>query len=272
MSSPIPIQAQVLSEALVIMADWIASSEYLFPYDSTESTPDRVRRAVTQLRLPHPWQPLPGPDNTTDVFQRSFPSIRRGEPNAMQIAAIKAANAMTEPGLLIIEAPMGLGKTEAALMCAEVLARRSGLGGVFFGLPTMATSNPMFSRVREWLNAVPAKNRSSITLAHSKAALNEEYQQLMPWNATMAVYDDAATTQHEASAVVQEWFLGRKRAILANHVVGTIDQALFTGLKAKHVVLRHLGLASKVVIIDEVHAADVYMREYLRVVLEWLGA
>ena len=55
MSSPIPIQAQVLSEALVIMADWIASSEYLFPYDSTESTPDRVRRAVTQLRLPHPW-------------------------------------------------------------------------------------------------------------------------------------------------------------------------------------------------------------------------
>lgn len=272
MSSPIPIQAQVLSEALVIMADWIASSERLFPYDSTESTPDRVRRAVTQLRLPHSWQPLPGPDDTTDVFQRSFPSIRRGEPNAMQIAAIKAANAMTEPGLLIIEAPMGLGKTEAALMCAEVLARRSGLGGVFFGLPTMATSNPMFSRVREWLNAVPAKNRSSITLAHSKAALNEEYQQLMPWNAAMAVYDDAATTQHEASAVVHEWFLGRKRAILANHVVGTIDQALFTGLKAKHVVLRHLGLASKVVIIDEVHAADVYMREYLKVVLEWLGA
>lgn len=157
-------------------------------------------------------------------------------------------------------------------MCAEVLARRSGLGGVFFGLPTMATSNPMFSRVREWLNAVPAKNRSSITLAHSKAALNEEYQQLMPWNAAMPVYDDAATTQHEASAVVHEWFLGRKRAILANHVVGTIDQALFTGLKAKHVVLRHLGLASKVVIIDEVHAADVYMREYLKVVLEWLGA
>ncbi|MBD4629203.1 CRISPR-associated helicase/endonuclease Cas3, partial [Xanthomonas citri pv. citri] len=96
-------------------------------------------------------------------------------------------------------------------------------------------------------DAVPAKDPSSISLAHSKAGLNEEYQQLMPWNATMAVYDEGAGTQREASAIVHEWFLGRKRAILADHVVGTIDQALFTGLKAKHVVLRHLGLASKVV-------------------------
>ncbi|MCQ8209729.1 CRISPR-associated helicase/endonuclease Cas3, partial [Cutibacterium acnes subsp. acnes] len=111
---------------------------------------------------------------------------------------------------------MGHGKTEAALMCAQVLAERFGLGGIFFGLPTMATSNPMFGRVREWLDAVPAKDPSSISLAHSKAGLNEEYQQLMPWNATMAVYDEGAGTQREASAIVHEWSLGRKRAILAD--------------------------------------------------------
>ncbi|MSS46396.1 CRISPR-associated helicase Cas3' [Cutibacterium sp. WCA-380-WT-3A] len=272
MSTSIPIQVQVLSEALVIMADWIASSESLFPYDVTEQTPDRVRRAATRLHLPHPWQLPPASNDAADIFRRSFPSIPGGAPNAMQASAVEAAEAMTEPGLLVIEAPMGQGKTEAALMCAEVLARKFGLGGVFFGLPTMATSNPMFGRVREWLDAVPATESSSISLAHSKAGLNEEYQQLMPWNAHMDVYDDSAGTQREASAIVHEWFLGRKRAILADHVVGTIDQALFTGLKAKHVVLRHLGLASKVVIIDEVHAADVYMREYLKVVLEWLGA
>ena len=189
----------------------------------------------------------------------------------MQRAAVEAASSMVEPGLLIIEAPMGQGKTEAALMCAHVLADKFGLGGIFFGLPTMATSNPMFGRVREWLDAVPAEDQSSITLAHSKAGLNDDYQQLMPWSDSMAVYDDSVDTQREASAIVHEWFLGRKRAILADHVVGTIDQALFTGLKSKHVVLRHLGLAGKVVIIDEVHAADVYMREYLKVVLEWLG-
>lgn len=279
MRTDIPVTVQVLTEALVIMADWIASNESLFPYGQSRSTAHRVKSALTHLNLPGPWSPQGTPTDAEALFAKRFPGIPDGRPNQMQRAVLEAALAMSDPGLLVLEAPMGMGKTEAALLAAEILTERFGMGGIFFGLPTMATSNPMFSRVRSWLGTISSGGTSSISLAHSKAGLNDEYRGLMPWNRDITVYDDSSAdgptgsaAHTEAAALVHSWFMGRKRAILANHVVGTIDQGLFAGLKARHVVLRHLGLASKVVVIDEVHAADDYMRVYLTRVLEWLGA
>ena len=68
MGSPISIQTQIVCEALVIVTDWIASSETLFPYDFATPTPDRVRRAVARLQLPHPWQPAPCPGSVDELL------------------------------------------------------------------------------------------------------------------------------------------------------------------------------------------------------------
>lgn len=275
MQKRVPVPVQALLTGLVIMADWIASNTDYFPYSGGESPAARLASAVAALRLPPPWRPVAPTTDGTSMLASRFPALHGHAARPLQESLIAEARSVGQPSLFIVEGPMGVGKTEAALLAAEVLADRFGLGGVFVGLPTMATANPMFDRVSEWAKVALGHQAASIALVHGKAALNDRYSELVQQSWRGQVYDDEAGGADDhlrAAVVVNEWLRGRKRSGLADFVVGTIDQSLFAALKAKHVVLRHLGLAGKVVIIDEVHAADDYMREYLKRLLSWLGA
>ncbi|MBN3933041.1 CRISPR-associated helicase Cas3' [Streptomyces verrucosisporus] len=286
----LPQPVQVLLTALVIVADWIASNPELFPYFPEEyprSEAERVAAAWRGLRLPPPWTPSEPGCTADELFAARFdlPSGARVRP--VQEEAVRLARSMPSPGLLVIEAPMGEGKTEAALAAAEVFAARSGAGGVFVALPTMATGNAMFPRLLDWLDRLPldgleAKERS-VLLAHSKSALNEHYAGLLRKSGrTVAAVDqfgDGGETRPSADArsasaelVAHQWLRGRKKGLLASFAVGTIDQLLMAGLKSRHLALRHLAFAGKVVVIDEAHAYDTWMSTYLDRVLSWLGA
>ena len=275
------LPSQALLTAIVIVADWIASNSDFFPLRPTAAMPDTPAGpddAVTAARVDDGWASLDLPPRWSAQVQSSHDDQlfrdRFDRPGAsmrpVQRAAVQAAIGQREPGLIVVEAPMGTGKTEAALLAAEVLAHRSGADGVFIALPTQATTDAMFSRIRAWLDRLPGRADGapvSLRLAHGKAHLNDEYNGLLHKGRLVHVGD----SEHDA-AVAHAWFAGRKKSGLAAFVVGTIDQVLFAGLKSRHVMLRHLALAGKVVIIDEVHAYDVYMSQYLHRVLHWLGA
>ncbi len=269
------VPAQVLLSGFVIMADWLASSEDYFPLFSRDypcgdvfSGPERANSAWQALHLPLfgefsescPWQ---------ELYVRHFARTAR----PMQYGALQAAIQAEQPGMFIIEAPMGEGKTEAALAVAEIMARRYKMSGVYFALPTQATSDGIFPRIVEWIQTLHPREERSIFLAHGKAGFNEDYAGIKLHS---NIYDDEVGenlwTQCRGEVVVNDWTCGRKKGLLADFVVGTVDQVLLAGLKKKHLALRHLGLANKVVILDECHAYDAYMSSYLYLVLSWLGA
>jgi len=281
--------AQVILTGLVIVADWIASNSDLFPYfpdGQGASDKERVEAAWRGLALPEPWRPADPVKDTEQLFFLRFELPDGARPRPIQERSVELAKRMSSPGLMVIEAPMGEGKTEAALAVAEVLAARSGAGGVFVALPTMATGNAMFPRMLRWLRRLPevaGGGSRSVMLAHSKAALNEDFGELVrAGRRTLAgVEHDGGGDEwrprgdrraSSAELVAHQWLHGRKKAMLSSFVVGTVDQLLFMGLKSRHLALRHMALAGKVVIIDEAHAYDTYMNSYLDRVLSWLGA
>ncbi|GIW10803.1 MAG: hypothetical protein KatS3mg061_1860 [Dehalococcoidia bacterium] len=163
---------------------------------------------------------------------------------------------------------MGQGKTEAALVWLERWNARRDSGG-YVALPTQATATQLYSRVKKFLEhrfARPLGQEIPLLLVHGAADLVDEVE-FFP---TQISGEEGQSQQ--ATVATGEWFVPRKRALLAPFGVGTIDQALLAVLMVRHVFVRLFGLAAKPVIIDEVHAYDTYMTTLLERLLEWLGA
>lgn len=269
---PLSQPAQAVLTGLVIVADWIASNEEFFPYVLDATDDARLHAGWDRLDLPVPWQPATAPPNLDELFATRFALPAGAVPRPVQRTVADLAATMPLPGMLIVEAAMGEGKTEAALAAVEIIARRSGLSGCYLALPTRATSDAMFNRMLSWLRRLPdgqvGRGDRDVRLAHGKAALNPEYDRLR----TTSLPSGIGVDDGGADIGVHTWLAGPKRTMLSSFVVGTVDQLLFAALRSKHLVLRHLGLAGKVVVIDEAHAYDVYMGRFLDRALEWLGA
>ncbi|MFJ5064970.1 CRISPR-associated helicase Cas3' [Kitasatospora sp. NPDC088556] len=267
LESVLPGELAVVVAGLVVVADWLASQvdviEPRMPGEgwkagdaefgehfrvAVKASPRWVREAGLGCAA-FPDKPF--------VEQFPFP------PNALQADVAKHLPGVVKgPGLLLVTAPTGDGKTETALHAASVMARASGASGVYFALPTMATADAMFTRVRRFAEQNVEGDRA-LALLHSMAWLSPDY----------ALGEGAADgTAVLADTEAGQWLRTGRRGLLAPLANGTIDQALTGVLPVRYGFLRLFGLSNKVLVVDEAHAYGPWMHSLLVRLLEWLGA
>ena len=246
-----------------ILCDWIGSNIISFPPDSSTPFAEYLQVSKTHADsavrdagfLLESLSPAPTP------FSTLFENIKNPRPLQSAVDHIPD-EILSKPCLVVIEAPTGEGKTETALTIAHRIATLQGSDEFYYALPTTATSNQMYSRIQTYLHE-QLKIETKVRLVHSQAFLMRDSWELHPM---------ANGEKDKESGDSLEWFSSKKRALLAPFGVGTVDQAELGALNVAHNSLRLVGLAGKVLVLDEVHAYDTYMTTILSRLLQWLSA
>jgi len=218
-------QARMLA-GLTSVADWIGSGPHF--ENPAEDWQPRINQALDEAGFVPPR--IVAGLSFDDLF--GFPARGIQQSLAEQIRG---------PGVYVLEAPMGLGKTEAALYAAYRLLAAGEASGIYFALPTQLTSNKLYDRFTPFLKTIlhpDCRHRYGLLL-HGLAWLQQ-------------------TQMGEEGQPGGDWFHHAKRGLLAPFAVGTVDQALMAVMNVKHGFVRAFGLAGKVVILDEVHSYDLY--------------
>ncbi|RJQ70258.1 MAG: CRISPR-associated helicase Cas3' [Desulfobacteraceae bacterium] len=261
---------------IAVLADWLGSNQEYFKYCGV---PEELEDYWVKFALPSAKkavQTLPVKPkasrfkNLIDLF----PFIKKLTP--LQEYAVNEPLGDRQQ-LFILEDVTGAGKTEAALVLTHRLLSAGLADGLYVALPTMATASAMYHRLGKVYRRLYENNGEppSLVLAHGACELSDVFRNsvFLPENqATDMNYTDGLDEQGEelsAAAYCNAWLAdSRKKALLADVGVGTLDQALLAVLPARHQSLRLFGLGRKVLLVDEVHAYDSYMQKLLDALLE----
>lgn len=225
---------------IMITADWIASNSYVFDNQQYENVDEFLEsRKIQALKFL----------NNAGMIRQQIPVMQdfrsafgfNGRPVQNDVEKIVHKNDIK---CMLIESDCGSGKTEAALYAAAVLGNRSGLSGIYMGLPTGVSAEAIQNRVDKFLTLHGMQNTKLYT---SKSMLLREPDKKPVWTD-----------------------MSRQR-LLAASAVGTVDQVMTAARLVRFESVRMDGLASKVLIIDEIHAYDAYMLAVIKDLLKICG-
>lgn len=266
----------LLITGLVVLADWLASnSKYIYAVHQNYPTyqnhyVESVKHATNVLKREGLQKPV-WKENLS--WGNIFPLIPN--PNPLQETFITHKSIFEQPGILLISAPMGMGKTESSLYAAAQFGKNLKLNGTWVALPTKATTNAMFERMvgvsDKWFN----QSLNTVALMHSSSLIAEAIANT-PTSERISsnqILGDKTATQIYDTESVQDFissFLQEKRqGGLSNLVTSTVDQMINVSIPLKHNMLRWVGLTNKTLILDEVHDFDVYTFGLIKKLVEW---
>jgi len=215
-------EAQHLFAGLLMTADWMASGFAFEP-----GTSQRRAEALLDATVWRDWW-----------NSRATPLGLLGDrtPRASQAAF---AELSLDERLVVLEAPTGTGKTEAALIWASRLVEAGLVDGLYFAVPTRSAATELHERVGRLMASAHPKLRGKVVRA-------------IPG---MLDVDDVRPDYPAESWAVA----APKRVFAAPVAVGTIDQALLSAVKTRHAWMRAAMLSRHLLVVDEVHASDRYM-------------
>lgn len=250
---------------LLMLADWLGSHDAWFPVHPV-TYEDRLawdRQVIPQVLAAVGLDAGP-PRQMAREGPSSFQGRFGFDPRPLQ-AAVDALDPDDEHTRLVIaESETGSGKTEAALNWFHKLFAAGKVDALYFALPTRVAAREIYNRV---LNAVERwfpdpRNRPVAVLAVPGYPQVDGVtpRQVLPPEDDCRWQDDAALRRRE-----RQWAAEHpKRFLAATVAVGTIDQALLSAVQTAHAHLRSICLDRSLLVVDEVHASDVYMSQLLR--------
>jgi len=266
--APIPptIAFQHRFAGLVMLADWLGSHRGFFPLQGVDDpapsrSPDDARLALRAVGFDaSAWQTHLADHPSDFPLRFGFP------PRPLQTELDLWPVFGKENRLLIAEAETGAGKTEAALARFFRLFAAGEVDALYFALPTRVAARELYQRVARYVGGLfPADDRPMVLLAVPGYARvdNVPVERLLPDKETL-YQDDAAQARRERTWAAEH----PKRFLAAPIAVGTIDQALLSALQTSHAHLRSVCLDRSLLVVDEVHASDPYMRRLLHGLLD----
>ena len=222
---------------LIMTADWMGSDTRFHPVDGTD---DRPLAAIDLLDSTR-WSSWHSGSKPRAI-------LGRYQPRAAQISMLELP--LTER-LVLIEAPTGSGKTEAAAIWADRLVAANLVDGMYFAVPTRSAATELHHRISEMMRHVHASLAGRIVRA---------VPGMLDVDRPPGLWDEPT---------LPTWALGSTRRVMSAPIaVGTIDQAMLAQLRTRHSWLRAWCLARQLLVIDEVHASDPYMSEIITRLVE----